>query len=221
MEQGEPRSQRTGLRDDLYRFDHPPLLIVISGTSGSGKDSVVKRLTRRMEAAGTPLHFVVTANTRPRRENEVDGVDYIFVSMAEFEHMIAQGELLEYARVYGQYRGIPRQQVRQAMASNRDVVLRLDVQGAATIRKMAPEAVLIFLTAPSEEELIKRLRKRCTEAPDELDRRLQTAREEMKRIPEFDYVVPNVTDKLDETVDTIVAILIAEKHRAIPRRVRL
>jgi guanylate kinase len=200
----------------IYDFDHPPLSIVISGTSGSGKDSVVKELAKRI-----PFHFVVTANTRPRRENEVDGVDYIFVSTAEFERMIAQDELIEYTKVYGQYKGVPKQQIREAIKSNQDVLMRLDVQGAATIRRMMPEAVLIFLTAPSEQELIKRLKERHTEAAEQLSTRLQTAREEMRHIPEFDYVVPNATDQLDKTVDTIVAIIAAEKHRAIPRRAKL
>lgn len=196
-------------------------MIVISSTSGSGKDSVVKELAKRMQATGSPLHFVVTANTRPRRENEVNGVDYFFVSAAEFERMIAQEELLEYAKVYGQYKGVPRRQVREAMESGKDVVMRLDVQGAATIRKMAPEAVLIFIATPSEQELAKRLAKRHTEAVEQLNTRLETAHNEMRRIREFDYVIPNATGKLKETVDIVAAIIIAEKHRAIPRRARL
>lgn len=206
---------------DLYRFERPPLLIVISGTSGAGKDSVVKALAKRMEAKGAPIHFVVTANSRPPRENEVNGVDYIFVSTEEFERMIADGELLEYARVYDQYKGVPKQQVRQAMESGKDVVMRLDVQGAATIRALAPEAVLIFITTSSEEELVARLRRRRTEGDGQLAVRIQTAREEMRRIPEFDYVVPNVEGRLDETVEVIMAIITAEKHRTIPRRARL
>lgn len=215
-------SPQTVIQDDdverLYCFDRPPLLIVISGTSGAGKDSVVKALGRRMVALGAPLHFVVTANSRPPRADEVDGVDYIFVSTQEFERMIANGELLEYARVYDQYKGVPRQQVQQAMESGKDVVMRLDVQGAATIRALVPEAILIFLATSSEQELIDRLKRRHTEVDSQLDVRIQTARNEMQRIGEFDYVVPNVEGKLDETVDVIVSIIIAEKHRAVPRR---
>jgi guanylate kinase len=205
----------------LYHFECPPLLIVISGTSGAGKDSVIKALSRRMEAEGRPFHFVVTANTRPRRKDEVDGVDYYFVSVKEFERMIAQDELLEYAVVYDQYKGVPKKQVREAMASGKDVVMRLDVQGAATIRKIAPPAVLIFITTSSEQELIDRLCKRRTEADEQLDVRVQTAREEMSRIQEFDYVVPNCDGKLLDTVDTIVSIITAEKHRAVPRHAKL
>lgn len=205
----------------LYHLEHPPLLIVISGTSGAGKDSVVKELVRRMSACGTPVHFVVTANSRPRREGEVDGVDYIFVTTEEFKRMIAQDELLEYAVVYDQYKGVPKAQVRQAMDSGQDVVMRLDVQGATTVRRMAPEAILIFLTTPTEQDLVERLKQRRTEAPEQLQVRLQTARQEMRHISEFDYVIPNVTGQLDRTVDVIMAIILAEKHRATPRRARL
>jgi len=208
-------------QEDLYHFERPPLLIVISGTSGAGKDSVVKALARRMESRGAPIHFVVTANSRPPREGEVNGIDYIFVSTEEFERMIADGELLEYARVYDQYKGVPKQQVREAMASGKDVVMRLDVQGAATIRALAPEAILIFITTSSEQELIARLKRRRTEVDSQLAVRIQTAREEMRRIPEFDYVVPNVEGRLEETVDVIVSIITAEKHRTTPRRARL
>ncbi len=206
---------------NLYRFEQPPLLIVISGTSGAGKDSVVKKLIARMQEQGSPVHFVVTATTRPRRESEVDGVDYFFVSRGEFERMIADGELLEYAVVYGEYKGVPRRQVREAMADGKDVIMRLDVQGAATIRRLAPEAVLIFITASSEEELIARLKRRHTESPEQLRVRLEEARREMRRIVEFDYVIPNPDGELDKTVETVIAVITAEKHRVHPRRARL
>lgn len=205
----------------LYHFDHPPLLIVISGTSGAGKDSVVRALAERMRAVGHPFYFVVNANTRPRREGEVDGVDYFFVSVEEFKRMIENDELLEYAVVYDQYKGVLKKQVHEAMVSGKDVVMRLDVQGAATVRKLAPQAVLIFIATLSEQELIERLNRRRTEIAEQLDVRIQTAREEMKHIPEFDYVVPNVNGKLFETVDKIMAIVTAEKHRAVPRQARL
>jgi guanylate kinase len=207
--------------DDLYRLDRPPLLVVISGTSGAGKDSVARALVGRMGAAGYPAHFVVTMTTRPKRENETEGVDYIFVSRDEFERMIEQGKLLEYAVVYDQYKGIPRQQALDAMASGRDVVMRLDVQGAATIRQMAPGAVLIFITASSERELADRLRRRRTEGEAQLRLRLETARREMEHMNEFDYVIRNVDGKLEETVDVALSIVIAEKHRATPARTLL
>ncbi|MBC7224091.1 MAG: guanylate kinase [Anaerolineae bacterium] len=195
----------------------PPQLVVLSGPSGAGKDS----LLHRMKELGVPFHFVVTATTRPPRPGEVDGVDYHFVSRERFQEMIARGELLEHALVYGDYKGIPRKQVEEALRGGKDVILRLDVQGAATIRKLAPEAILIFLTAPSEEDLVRRLRTRKTEDPEALARRIATAREELRRVEEFDYVVVNREGCLDEAVDQVQAIIQAEKCRVHPRRVVL
>jgi guanylate kinase len=196
---------------------HKPLLIVISGPSGVGKDTVIQRMKERE----LPFHFVVTATTRQARPEEVHGVDYYFLSHDEFAEMIEQDELLEYAIVYNDYKGIPKQQVRQALESGKDVVMRLDVQGAATIREISPEAVLIFLTTQSQEELVNRLRVRKTETPEGLNLRIATARQELKRIDEFDYVVVNPEYQLDETVDTILAIIHAEHHRVHPRKVTL
>jgi guanylate kinase len=201
----------------LYDFEPEPLLIVISGPSGVGKDCLVQR----MEERGCPFHFVVTATDRPPRPEEVHGEDYFFVSTEEFERMIAQGELLEHADVYGQYKGVPKQQVREAMASGQDVVMRIDVQGAASIRQLAPEAVLIFLTASSEEELVQRLRDRGGDSPEQLERRIVTAREEMKALPRFDYAVVNRDSQLDQAVDDVLAIIRAEHCRTQPREVRL
>lgn len=194
-----------------------PLLVVISGPSGVGKDSVLQRMKDR----GLPFHFVVTATTRPPRAEETEGVDYIFVRREEFATLIEKQELLEYAIVYGDYKGIPKEQVRKALASGEDVVMRVDVQGAATVRKLSPEAILIFLTTSSEEELVERLEKRKTEASEDLKLRIATARQEFKRIGEFDYVVVNRDNELDQTVDTIMAIIDAEHHRVTPRRVQL
>jgi guanylate kinase len=200
-----------------YRLDRQPLLAVISGPSGVGKDSVLKRMKER----GLPFHFVVTATTRPQRPVEKEGVDYIFVSREEFAEMIEKGELLEYAIVYSDYKGIPKDQVRKALASGNDVVMRVDVQGAATVRKISPEAILIFLTTSSEEELVERLKKRKTEDAEDLKLRIATARQELKRIHEFDYIVVNRDNELDQTVDTIAAIIAAEHHRVEPRKVSL
>jgi guanylate kinase len=201
-------------------FDLPrpcPLLIVISGPSGVGKDTVLQRMKER----GLPFHFVVTATTRPRRANEIHGKDYWFVSKEEFARMIEADELIEYAIVYSDYKGIPKQQVRDALTSGQDVIMRLDVQGAETIRKLAPEALLIFVTTESEEELVRRLETRKTETPEELKLRIATARKELQRIAAFDYVIINHDFRLDETVDKIRAIIDAEHLRVKPRKVTL
>jgi len=194
-----------------------PLLVVVSGPSGVGKDSVVKR----MKELNYPLHFVVTATTRPPRQGERHGVDYFFLSEEEFLDLMRKGELLEHALVYGGYRGIPKEQVRRALASGQDVVMRLDVQGAATVRHLIPDAILIFLLAGSEDELLNRLRNRGTEATEDLQRRIVTMREEMKRIAEFDYAVVNRDGELDRAVEKIAAIISAEKCRTKQRVIRL
>jgi len=201
----------------LFQREQPPLLIVISGPSGVGKDALV----RRMKERGFPFYFVVTATDRPPRPDELHGRDYLFYTTAEFEQMIAAGELLEHACVYGQYKGIPKAHIRQALRSGQDVVMRLDVQGAATVRALIPEAITIFLSCESEEELIARLRRRRTESEEALQRRLETARREMACIPGFDYLVVNRRDALDEAVDDVVAIIRAEHCRALPRRIHL
>jgi guanylate kinase len=198
-------------------FRPKPLLIILSGPSGVGKDTVLQRMQER----NLPFHFVVTATTRPIRPNEVHGRDYFFVSHDEFARMIEADELLEYAIVYNDYKGIPKQQVREAMSSGKDVIMRIDVQGAASIRKLAPEALLVFLTTESEDELVNRLKERKTETPEGLNLRIATARQELKRIDEFDYVVINSDFLLDETVDTLSAIILAEHHRINPRTVKL
>jgi len=200
-----------------YGVNIQPLLIVISGPSGVGKDTVLQRMKERE----LPFHFVVTATTRPPRPEEVDGEDYIFVSSEKFAEMIEKGELLEYAIVYNDYKGIPTEQVRQALASGVDVVMRVDVQGAASLRKLSPEAILIFLTTQDEQELVRRLELRKTESPEGLKLRIATARQEFKRIGEFDYVVVNRENRIDEAVDTILAIIDAEHHRVGARKVDL
>jgi len=200
-----------------YNRQTEPLLIVISGPSGVGKDMAIARL----KEMGYPFHFVVTATTRPKRPKEVDGVDYIFVSMEQFAEMIEDEELLEYAVVYGDYKGIPKQQVRDALASGNDVIMRIDVQGAQTIRKLVPEAMFIFISAESEEALVKRLRERKTEPEAQLKMRIATARQEIKRLDLFDYVVINEDSKLDETCQTILSIITAEKCRVNQRDINL
>ena len=207
------------MKQETPQFGPPqaPLLIVISGPSGVGKDSVLQRMKDR----GLPFHFVVTATTRPQRLEEKEGVDYIFVGREEFADMIEKGELMEYALVYSDYKGIPKAQVRKALASGKDVVMRVDVQGAATVRKISPEAILIFLTTSSEDELVERLKRRKTEKAEDLKLRIATARQEFNRVSEFDYIVVNREDQLDATVETINDIIQAEHHRVEPRRVTL
>ncbi len=201
----------------LHTQNQNSLLIVISGPSGVGKDSVLRQMKERSQS----FHFVVTVTTRPPRRNETDGVDYIFVTHEEFNRMIEAGELLEYALVYGEYKGIPRNQVHEALESGKDVILRIDVQGAATIRSLSPQAVLIFIITGSEEELSRRLAARKTETPEGLKLRIATACEELKRADEFDYMITNYDNHLDETVDTILSIICAEHHRVHPRKVEL
>jgi guanylate kinase len=203
--------------DDPYARPRYPLLIVLSGPSGVGKDSVI----REMKSRSLPLHFVVTATTRPPREEEVEGRDYLFLSKERFAEMIDQGELLEYAVVYNDYKGIPKSQVREALASDHDVIMRVDVQGAATVRRLCPQALLIFLTTRNEEELERRLKARRTESPEELKLRIATARQEMQRLGEFDYVVVNRDNHLNDAVANILAILEAEHSRVSQRQVSL
>jgi guanylate kinase len=202
---------------DFYPHTHEPLLIVISGPSGSGKDTVIEQ----MEAQGLPFEFVVTATTRPPRADEVYGVDYLFLTKDQFAEMIEKGELLEYAIVYEDFKGVPQEQVRLALNSGKDVVMRLDVQGAKTMRRLAPEALLIFLTAQDEDELVRRLTARKSEDTEGLKLRIATARQELKQIDLFDYVVINRENHLDETLDTIMAIIKAEHARVHHRKVAL
>ena len=195
----------------------PSLLVVISGPSGVGKDTVVHHLKQR----GLPFHFVVTATSRPKRPDEVHGVDYFFYSEPEFLDLLERGELLEHALVYNEHKGVPKQQVRDAMASGLDVVMRVDVQGAKTIKQLAPEAIAIFLMARDEAELARRLRMRKTESEEHLQTRLQAAREELHYLDLFDYRVVNADSEVEAAVSTILAIIDAEHHRTHPRQVRL
>ena len=194
-----------------------PLLVVISGPSGVGKDTVIEQ----MKARDLDFRFVITATTRAPRADEVHGVDYFFYTQEEFARMIEEDELIEYAFVYNDYKGIPKAQVRQAFASGEDVVMRVDVQGAATVRKLYPEAVLIFLTTRDEDELVGRLKQRKTESTEQLNLRIAMARKELARVAEFDYVVVNPDGGLDQAVDAILAIIQAEHQRVHHRQVIL
>ncbi|KXZ42445.1 hypothetical protein GPECTOR_145g736 [Gonium pectorale] len=193
-----------------------PVVIVISGPSGVGKDAVLTRLKEQRE----DLYFVVTATSRPKRAGEVEGRDYFFVSRERFEGWMAEGMLLEHALVYGEYKGIPRQQVDAALAAGTDVVLRIDVQGAATVKRLMPDCISIFVTADSEDVLVKRLVARKTEPLDKLLVRVQTARQENEHIAAFDYVVVNRDGELDECVRQVSGIIEAEKAK-VTRRLQL
>lgn len=194
-----------------------PLLIVLSGPSGVGKDTVLSR----MKEQGRGCHFTVTATTRPRRPTERDGVDYTFHSEQSFREMIDHGELIEWAEVHGYLYGVPRTQVRDAMERGLDVIMKIDVQGAATIRQIAGEAVSIFLSPPSMAELARRLEGRSSEAQRDLEIRLKGAEREMERAGEFDYVVVNATGRIDDTIREIESIIERERRRSPPRRVAL
>jgi guanylate kinase len=194
-----------------------PLLIIISGPSGVGKDSVIHQLRNRNLA----LHFVVTANTRLPRKGEKEGVDYFFVTRERFEEMIANGELLEHSLVYKDYKGIPREQVRLGLASGKDVILRLDVQGAAKVKALCPQVISIFLAPKNGEELVQRLHNRNTETEETVMIRLEYFRQEMEQVKEFDYFVENSQGHLEDAVDSIVEIIHAEHMRVVPRKVIL
>ena len=195
----------------------PPLLVVLSGPSASGKGTLVAAL-RKLER---PWHFAVTATTRPKRVGEVDGEDYIFLDVSTFLRMRERDELLESAQVYDRWYGVPRQQVRDPLIAGKDVILEIDVQGAATIRSIAPEALTIFVMPASMDELRSRLAQRGTEDDAEMQRRLQEASVELSRIDEFDYRVVNRNGALDEAVQEIDAIIAAEKCRVNPRLVQM
>ena len=194
-----------------------PLLVVLSGPSGVGKDAVLAEL-RKLDRS---WYFAVTATTRPMRPGERDGVDYIFLDADTFDKMRERDEFLECAEVYGRWYGVPRSQARNALRSGRDVFLKIDVQGAATIRSMAPEALLIFLIPPTVEDLRDRLRGRMTESAEELERRLQTAETELGEIAQFDYRVVNNNGGLAQAATDIDAIISAEKCRVSPRMTQL
>ena len=192
-----------------------PLLIVLSGPSGVGKDAVLEGFKKR----DFPMHYAVTATTRPRRKKETDGVDYHFVSKAEFENMIEKGELLEWASVYGNLYGVPKSELRQAMDKGKDVIVKVDVQGAATIKKTVPQAVFIFLAPPSMEDLNKRLKQRKTESSIDLEVRIKAAEKEMNSLSMFDYVVVNHKDGIGQAISQIESIITAEKCRVKPRKI--
>ena len=200
-------------------FESPrrPLLIILSGPSGVGKDAVLTRL----KESGYPLTFITTLTTRTQRANERDNVDYHFVSTKKFQEMLENGELLESAKVYDNWYGVPKITVKQALDRGEDTIIKVDVQGATTIKKIVPPAVFIFLMPPSLKDLTTRLKQRYTESPSALTLRLKTAEEEIKKLSLFDYVVVNNWGEIDQAVSEIEAIITAEKRRVNPREIML
>ena len=199
------------------RQQHRPQMVVLSGPSGAGKDE----LLTYMRKLNFPFHFPVTVTTRPPRTSEREGVDYHFFSVEQYNDWVASDQFLERATVYGNFYGVPKSEVRDALEQGRDVIMRIDVQGAAHIHAIAPEAILIFLVPPDIETLERRLRQRGTEDEASLALRMQTVHREMAELFKFDYVIINYDNRQDEAARQIMAIIEAEKQRVAPRRVRL
>ncbi|MFA5316725.1 MAG: guanylate kinase [Dehalococcoidales bacterium] len=197
--------------------DSNPLLIVLSGPSGAGKDAVLSHIKN----SDYPFTCITTVTTRPKRINEKDDLDYHFVNHAEFQSMVSHQQFLEHASVYGNWYGVPRKPVKAALEQGQDVIIKVDIQGAATIRKIVPEAVLIFLTPPTTGELASRLEQRRTESKNDLELRLKTTAQEMAELPRFDYLVFNHKDRIEQAVADIKAIVSAEKCRTKPRQVTI
>jgi guanylate kinase len=199
------------------------MLIIISGPSGVGKDTIIDALRRRDREAGreTQRHYVVTCTTRPPRNGEVDGVDYEFLSREEFLRLRAARGFLEANEVHGNWYGSPREQVRNALVAGRDVILKIDVQGAQVVKERVPDALLVFIVPPSLEALFQRLRSRATETADELEIRQRNAAIELARQGDYDRVVVNETGEVERTAAEIEAIIEQEKRRNPVRRMRI
>jgi len=194
-----------------------PLLIVLSGPSGAGKDA----LLARMKDSGCPLEYITTVTTRTQRAGERDNVDYHFISTEEFQKMVENGELLEWAKVYGNWYGVPKQPVKQALEQGQDTIVKVDIQGVATIKKILPEAIFILVVPPTKEELVTRLKGRQTESPPDLSLRIKAVEEELKQLPLFDYIIVNRQDKIELAISDIKAIIAAEKCRVSAREIAL
>jgi guanylate kinase len=197
----------------LFDGAKKPLLLILSGPSGAGKDAVLSRL----KMVHFPIAHITTMTTRARRPREKDGIDYNFVTREQFQQLIDNNELLEWANVYGNFYGVPKQAVRQALSEGKDTIIKIDVQGAATIKKIVPQAIFIFLSPLTMQELIDRLTIRNTESEESLKLRIATVEEEMKKTAMFDYVAINEHGQIDRVVDEIMAIITAEKMRISPR----
>jgi len=193
----------------------PPLAVVLTGPSGVGKDSVFDRMVER----GVPVARPATMTTRAPRPGEEEGVHHYFVTPDQFRANVAAGELLEHAEVYGNLYGVPRKAVRAALGSGRDVVVRVDIQGAETLHRLLPDALFVCLTADGIEDLRARLLGRQTESAEDIERRLSIAMAEIERARGFCAIVVNRAGRLDETVDEILRLI--EVERARPGRTPL
>ncbi|MCO6453422.1 MAG: guanylate kinase [Caldilineales bacterium] len=212
-------SQATNIAPTKPHFGVPdeprPLVMILSGPSGVGKDSALDAL----EELGVDFHRVVTATSREPRPNEVDGQDYHFVKLSRFAQMIENDELLEYALVYGDYKGVPKSEIVEPLARGQDVIMRVDVQGAATMARKLPGALTVFLTTATEEEMVSRLRGRKTDSEEQIAIRVAYARKELAELPKFQYAVVNHHDSLEKTAKVLWAILEAARARTDFRRV--
>ncbi|MCD6358456.1 MAG: guanylate kinase [Dehalococcoidia bacterium] len=190
-----------------------PLLVVLSGQSGVGKDTIL----RKMKKQNYPQrHYAITATTRKPRPEEKDGIDYYFLSESVFHQMVAQGAFLEWAKVYNNWYGVPKRQIDEALAKNKDVIIKVDVQGAATIKKAIPQAILIFLSPPSQETLANRLDERNTESRATMKLRTTQSKEELQHMGIFNYIVINHEDKAAQAVTEINNIIDSEKLKLKP-----
>ena len=208
-----------------YTIDGAPgaMLIIISGPSGVGKDTIIDELRRHERERGLEdrRHYVVTVTTRAPRNGEVDGVDYHFVSREEFLRIREARGFLEANEVHGNWYGSPRDQVRAALATGKDVILKIDVQGAQVVKEQVTQALLIFVIPPSMEALFQRLRTRATETADELELRQRNAALEIARQRDYDKIVTNETGQVAQTAAKINRIIAKEHHRHPTRRVRI
>jgi guanylate kinase len=191
----------------------PPMLVVLSGPSGAGKDSVLTHL--RTAVAG--LRVAVTATTRAPRPGEVPGRSYYFMSAAEYRRLLEDGKLMAAAQVHGNWYGVPLDEIWRPLQAGEDVIVKLDVQGAMDVKRRLPQAVFIFLAPPSLHDLVRRLKERHTESPAELERRIRDASFEMQQLPEYDYAVVNGAAGAPHAAEQIASIITAERlrvHRA-------
>jgi guanylate kinase len=229
VDQLEPVEAPTRISDDPGRPDYTiegapgAILVIISGPSGVGKDTIIDELRRREAATGRDgeRHYVVTVTTRAPRDGEVDGIDYHFVSRDEFLRIWKARGFLESNEVHGNWYGSPRDQVRAALIAGKDVILKIDVQGAQKVKEQVSEALLIFIIPPSQETLFARLRARATENADELEIRQRDAAIELARQDDYDHVVVNETGQVERTAEKIEAVIAEERAAHAGRRVRV